>query len=322
MTYKNSLQARFVSGRLTPIWLFTASLAMWLVGVGVDACIGEELTFKGYFLPLLFSLFCSIAATVILDVSHLFERRVRWLSAMFMWLTAISFSIHDTEYEALAVLLLAIIVYKLFKCKQGEDTYYGLYSVFAIVGCAYEIFPQFLLLLPVFAIYASVAMMTGFRGILAILLGFFTPYLIISGTDYIFPEIMPAFMLGNRFEQLLTFSIAIPNLVQTISMALHAAILIPFAVIFFNSPIPGKPYLRRRLTFLIYLNILLLILPLFYNNDFSLFYMMSLPSVAVMMGYIFTLKTSKPMNWFFIIINILWIALFPFSVCSKYLLNS
>ncbi len=319
MIYNKSLQARFISGRLTPIWLFTASLLVWGLGVLVDACIGTELTFKGYFTPLLLSLFCYIAATAILDVSYLFERRVRWLSAMFMWLTAVSFSMHDTGTEALAVLLLAIIVYKLFKCKQGEEAYYGLYSVFSIVGCAYMIFPQFLLLLPIFAIYASIALMTGIRGIFAILLGFFTPYLIISGTNYIFPEIIPDFLSGNNIEQLLTLSITVPTMVQFVAMILHIAILIPFAVIFFNSPVPGKPYLRRRLTFLIYLNILLLTLTLFYNKDFSLFYTMSLPSIAVMMGYIFTIKISKPMNWFFIIINILWFSLFPFSLCLKLL---
>ena len=319
MTYNNSLQSRFVSGRLTPIWLFTASLAMWLIGVGTDACFGEDLTFNDYFLPLLFSLFCSIAATVILDVSHLFERRVRWLSATFMWLIAISFFTLNTGLETLAVLLLAIIVYKLFACRQGDGAYYDLYSVFTVIGCASFLFPQFLLLLPVFTIYGLKATMAGIRGFFAMILGCSIPYLLIWGARYLFPDMIPDFLSMNQLEFLGSLSFSLPTILQAFMIMLLLAILVPFIVIFMNSTIPGKPYLRRRFVFLIYLNISLLVMSLLYGNDFSLFHLMSLPSIAVMMGYIFTIRISKPMNWFFILINILWIALFPFSVCLKYL---
>ena len=86
-----------------------------------------------------------------------------------------------------------------------------------------------------------------------------------------------------------------------------------------NSAVPGKPFLRRRLVFLIYLNVALLLLSLLYNDDSRLYYMMSLPTAAVMMGYIFTIKVSKPMNWFFVVVNILWFSLFPFGLCLKLL---
>ena len=103
MTYNKSLQVRFVSGRLTPVWLFTASLLLWVVRVVADAFLGAEMTFAGYFVPLLLSLLCYVAATVILDVSFLFERRVRWLSAMFMWLAAVSSSVSYFSYVILQV---------------------------------------------------------------------------------------------------------------------------------------------------------------------------------------------------------------------------
>lgn len=313
------MQARFVSGRLTPVWLCVASLLVCVGGILVDLFMGTEMTFKGYFVPLLLSLLCYIVATVILDISYLFERRVRWLSAMFMWLTALSFPIHASAMEALAVLLLAVIVYKLFACKQGGDDCYGLYSVFSIVGCASLFFPQYLLLLPVFVVYALSAMMAGVRGLLAIMLGLFIPHLLVAGVDYLFPGVMPEIFMGSELEYLTSLSIKMPSLLQIVLLVLQLAVLIPFVFIFMNSTVPGKPYLRRRLVFLIYLNISLLLMSLFYSNDFSLFYMMSLPSLAVMMGYIFTLKVSKPMNWFFIVINILLFSLFPFALCLKHL---
>ncbi|MBO7301293.1 MAG: hypothetical protein J6U58_01125 [Bacteroidaceae bacterium] len=319
MTCKNTLQARFVSGRLTSIWLFIASLLVWGLGVLLDAFMGTELTFKGYFVPLSVSLLCYIVAAVILDTSYLFERRVRWLSAMFMWLVAVSFYIHGTAMEAVAVLLLAVIVYKLFACKQGEDGCYGLFSVFSIVGCTSLVFPQVLLLLPVFALYGLSVIMSGIRGVLAALIGFFMPHLVVSGFNYLFPGVMPDILLGNELEYLASFSIGMPTLLQMVLFVLQLVMLILFTAIFMNSTIPGKRYLRRRLVFLIYLNISLLLMSLFYNADFSLFYMMSLPSVAVMMGYVFTLKVTKPMNWLFIILNFLWISLFPFALCLRLL---
>ena len=106
---------------------------------------------------------------------------------------------------------------------------------------------------------------------------------------------------------------------QGVLVLLQLLVLVPFVVIFMNSTVPGKPFLRRRLAFLIYLNVALLLLSLLYNDDFPSYYMMSLPTVAVMVGYIFTIKVSKPMNWFFIVVNILWFSLFPFGLCLKFL---
>ena len=194
------MQARFVSGRTTPVWLFTASLLLWVVRVVADALLGAEMTLAGYFVPLLLSLLCYVAATVILDVSFLFERRVRWLSAMFMWLAAVSSFICGVGLEALAVLFLAIVVYRLFACKQGDEAAYSLFSVFVTVGLASLILPQFILLLPVFMVYALLSARGGVRGFLAILLGFSFPYLLVGGVDYLFPGIVPWKFMGDSVQ--------------------------------------------------------------------------------------------------------------------------
>lgn len=238
---------------------------------------------------------------------------------MFMWLTAISFPVHEAGMPALAVLLLAVVVYKLFACRQGEGVHYGLYSVFTVIGCTTLIFPHFLLLLPVFIVYGLVAMMSGLRGFLAMLLGLCVPYLLVAGFDYIFPGILPEKLLVWPLDPLMHLSLEMPDVLQAVLLLLQLVVLIAFTVIFVKSTVPGKPYLRRRLVFLIYLNILLFLMSILYNEGFVLFYMMSLPSVAVMMAYIFSLKVSKPMNWFFIAMNLLWFALFPFSLCLKHL---
>ena len=313
------MQARFVSGRLTPVWLFTASLLLWVVRVVADAFLGAEMTFAGYFVPLLLSLLCYVAATVILDVSFLFERRVRWLSAMFMWLAAVSSSVCGVGLEALAVLFLAIVVYRLFACKLGDEAFYGLFSVFVTVGCASLILPQFILLLPLFIVYSLLSTRGGIRGFLAISLGFSLPYLLIYGVDTLFPGVVPWKLMGEGLVCLRALSLRMPVWYQGVLVLLQLLVLVPFVVIFMNSAVPGKPFLRRRLTFLIYLNVALLLLSLLYNDNFPSYYMMSLPTVAVMVGYIFTIKVSKPMNWFFIVVNILWFSLFPFGLCLKFL---
>ena len=308
-----------MSGRTTPVWLFTASLLLWVVRVVADALLGAEMTLAGYFVPLLLSLLCYVAATVILDVSFLFERRVRWLSAMFMWLAAVSSFICGVGLEALAVLFLAIVVYRLFACKQGDEAAYSLFSVFITVGLASLILPQFILLLPVFMVYALLSARGGIRGFLAMLLGFSFPYLLVGGVDYLFPGIVPWKFMGEGIGYLHALSLRMPVWYQVVPILLQLLVLVPFTVIFMNSTVPGKPFLRRRLVFLIYLNVALLLLSLLYNDDSRLYYMMSLPTAAVMMGYIFTIKVSKPMNWFFVVVNILWFSLFPFGLCLKLL---
>lgn len=292
---------------------------MWLAGVVVDACFGAELTFKGYFVPLFLSFMCYVAATMILDISYLFERRIRWLSAMFMWLTAISFPVHEAGKPALAVFLLAVIVYKLFACRSGEGVHYGLYSVFTVIGCASLLFPHFLLLLPVFIVYGLVAMMPGVRGLLAMLLGLCVPCLLVTGIDYIFPGVVPDVLVCGGMDLLKHLSFEMPDVLQAVLLLLQFVVLLSFTVMFVKSSVPGKRYLRRRLVLLIYLNISLFLMSLLYNEEFVLFYMMSLPSVAVMMAYVFSMKVSKPMNWFFIAMNLLWLALFPLSLCLRHL---
>ena len=92
MTYRNSLQGRFVATGYPVAGMLFVSIFLWIVGVvlgsygystlsvfgQVSDAVGRVLSFAAY----------GIVALVLNNI-YLFERRVAWLPLVFFWLTAV-----------------------------------------------------------------------------------------------------------------------------------------------------------------------------------------------------------------------------------------
>lgn len=112
----------------------------------------------------------------------------------------------------------------------------------------------------------------------------------------------------------MSVSFAEPLPIRLLLTFADLTVLLPAAVLFAGSPVPGKPILRRRLEFLMLTCVWLMLLSWLYGNDFGLFYVWRLPAIAILASYILTLKVNKATNVYFVFINLLWLAVAAFSI--------
>ena len=90
--------------------------------------------------------------------------------------------------------------------------------------------------------------------------------------------------------------------------------ILPYVVIFSCSAVPGKPLLRKRLQFFAWMNLYLTALMFLYSQDFLLYYIWSLPSLAVMLAYVFSLNVTRFSRFYFIVVNVILLAIVPFCL--------
>lgn len=322
MTYNKSWQGRFVSGRHTALVLFGVSLLMWLVGMFFDTPVDEISIFGlkiGNVVSRCITFACFALATAMISSWYVFDRRIHWFLPLFFALPSVSLFVHGCLGYAVVLLLFLLVIHRVFACNQGEDCRYALFSSFAVFGLATMLFPQFIMLLPVFVLYISMTALAGRRELFSILLGLLTPYWFLFGINYIFPSLLGDIgAFSAPVGYIASATLKIPSLSDSLIIALELLVLVPFVALFSNSASPGKPLLRKRMQFFAFLNLYLVILSLLYSHDFLLYYILSLPSMAVMLAYIFSLGVTVFSRYYFIIINLLWLALVPFSLWLKH----
>lgn len=321
MTYNKSLQGRFVSGRHTALILMGMSFLMWLTGMFIDTPADDLSVFGlkiGNVVTRCITFACFALATAMISSWYVFDRRIHWFLPLFFALPSVSLFVHGCLGYAVILLLFILVIHRVFACNQGEDCRYALFSSFAVFGLATMLFPQFIMLLPVFVFYISITSLAGRREIFSILLGLLTPYWFLFGIDYIFPSLLDGVgSFGAPVEYLASVTLEMPSLAGFLIVVLEMLVLVPFVALFSNSASPGKPLLRKRMLFFASMNLYLVILSLLYSHDFLLYYILSLPSMAVMLAYIFSLGITAFSRYYFIFISILWLALVPFSLWLK-----
>ena len=323
MICSKSWQGRFVSGRGTALMLIGVSLLMWLVGIFFDAPVNDLSVFGlriGNVMSRCITFACFGLAVAMMSSWYVFERRIHWFLPFAFCLPSLSLFVHGSVGYSFSLLFFLLVIHRIFSCKHGEDCRYGLFSAFAIFGLATMFFPQFILLLPVFVFYILSTALAGRRDLLSILLGLLTPYWFLFGIDYIFPNVVEQsdFFIAP-FVYIASATLEMSSLVNVLFVGVGLLVFLPFVVVFSNSAIPGKKLLRKRLQFFALLNLYLMTFSLFYSRDSILYYIWSLPSLAVMLAYIFSLNITRFSKYYFILINIIWLAIPVFSLWLKLL---
>ena len=321
MTYSKSWQGRFVSGRATAPVLLGVSLLMWLVGIFLDAPVNDLSLFGfniGNVVSRCITFACFALAGVMMSSLYIFDRRIRWFFSLFFYLAGVSLFMHGCVGYSLSLIPFLLIVLRVFACKQEEDCRYALFSAFAVFGLATMLFPQFIMLLPLFVFYISMTSLAGRRDIFSILLGLLTPYWFLFGIDYIFPHLIEQSGLFTApFKYLISPTLSLPSLFDVFLLVVDLSVLIPFVFIFSGSSYPGKPLLRKRLKFFAWQNLYFVALAFLYANDYNLYYIWALPSLAVMLAYIFSLKVTRFSRFYFVLINLLLLAIAPLGLWLK-----
>lgn len=322
MIYSKSWQGRFVSGRYTSLILLVMSLVMWVVGGVLDAPLSEIRFFGiglGNWALRGATFLCFAVAAAMMSSWYVFEKRIRWFLSVCFCLPSFSVFLHGSLVNAFSLLFLLLVVYSLFECMQGEDNRRPLFSSFAVFASAAVLYPQFVVLLPVLLVYVLMVGTRGAREIFSILLGILLPYWSLFGVEFIFPEIEG--VLNPQKDSLAYISsvaVALPSLPHAVLLSVGVLVLLPFVVTFSRSAVPGKPLLRKRLLFLAMMDFYLMALSLLYPNDYELYYIWSLPAMGVMISYLYSVGTNVFARYYFIVINIIWLALVPLSLWLRF----
>ena len=162
MTYNKSLQGHFVSGKHTPVILLLLSLVAWGVGVfavpvvPVQKWAGFDFCQVGSLLANVVSLACCVMSAFMLSSLYLSERRIHWLTALYIWIVSLSLFAHGSMVWAVSALLFMVLLTMLFMCQPASRIEGSLFAAFSVLGLASLLLPQFLLLLPDFLQWGNV----------------------------------------------------------------------------------------------------------------------------------------------------------------------
>lgn len=310
-----------MTGKYTPVTLLLLSLMVWGIGVfilpdtPVAIWAGIELGAIGTLLSGVISLACTVMSAFLLSSLYISERRIHWLTTFYLWIAALSLFTHANVLWAVSGLIFMVFLTMLFVCQSVVWVEGLLFAAFATLGFASLLMPQFLLLLPLGITYMSMMNVMGVKRIMAAILGIVTPLWLVYGTVYVYqPADVLLIPLIAGIHSLMSVSFAEPLPIRLLLTFADLAVLLPAAVLFAGSPVPGKPILRRRLEFLMLTCVWLMLLSWLYGNDFGLFYVWRLPAIAILASYILTLKVNKATNVYFVFINLLWLAVAAFSI--------
>ena len=296
--------------------MFVASLLLWGIGalLGVSSSTPTLLSalglnFVGDAVARLFSFLSFVAVALLLNHLYLFERRIHWLSSVFLWLSSVLMFVHVDYLSCFSLLLLVSAVMQLLSCVHESGQERALFGAFAFLSFSSLFLLQFAYVFPLFIVYIFIARIANVRNVLSALLGAVTPYWLLLGLVCAFPS-LEALLVPLRIGYAGIVSGACLNLSPLFYLVLAVELLVYVVAVynFATSLFPAKPVLRRRFLFVIILNISLFAISFFVPQDFILLFVWRLPGVAVMASYAFAMKITKLSNIYFIVLNVLWLA--------------
>lgn len=321
MTYSRSLQGRFVSGRYTPLILVLVSVVVWRIGsFFLPTSTGmlwpvHMFSVGGGVISAVVPMLCYIAVAVILGMLHLHERRISWFTSLYLFLSAVSLFIHNDVVSAVSALLFVAVMAALLVCQPGDDAEGTLFAAFALLGLLSFLLPQFLFLLPLFVAYLFIANISGLRRFMAAALGLILPFWLLFGITYVWPEVAEYIPDIDSISGSLAFPIIIEFAPLRLLLSVtEFGVMLPAMMIFATSSVPSKPFLRRRLLFMMVTNAYLLLLSLFSAPNFEMLYAWRMPGTAVMASYLFSLKVTRYSNIYFVLFSIFWLAIAVLSI--------
>lgn len=315
LTCKRTLHGCFASGRYTPVLMFAFSLllmlsAFWLPASAVPVQLPREFSFLGGTVSRLVAILLFAVSATVLSVQTFFDRRVRWVGALYMWMVAISLFGNGNSVLALVSLLFVLSLALLLYCQLGMNPVRLLFTSFMLLGFMAFVSPYALLLLPLYVSFSFFANIFSPRGLVASLLGLVTPFWLILGAEYVFSGSgeLAGYIAGG-FASALDVSSVNHSFSALLLLALALLLLLPAIVTFVGSASPAKPLLRRRLSFIMVADAYLLLLCCIMGDGAAIFYFLHLFCQAVLASYLFSGKETKSMNLFFIFVNIIMVAI-------------
>lgn len=320
MIYKRSLQKKFVSGMYTPAVLMVVALALWGCNAFIVAPTGDSGTtffgpLSGTYLSSFLTLFFYVVPFFVLRSLDLFENRLRFMPALFM-LFAVSFPLPNDCVHAFTLLLFMLAVAQIFRAQQCRFAERILFSSFALLACASLLQPQALLLFAPFLAFMFYSNLFSIKHMLSAMLGALMPFWFAFGIAYVFPSakvlLAPFMTLSGGFFSFVDVEISYMLLLLA---AFEALVYIPAIMKFTSSSIPAKPQLRRRMIFVITMNLYLLVLSALACQSASLFYLWRLPGLAILCSYVISFKFTKLTNLYFILLNIVVLAVAIYNLC-------
>ena len=314
MTYNKSLQGRFVAAGYPAATMLVVAALLWLAGgwgeMGGVRTFPDTigLDFVGDIPARAISLLSYVAAAFILGNLYLFEKRLHWLSPVFLWVVSVMFFLHRDYLTALSVMAFVLVLAQVFYACRDVGDVRSLYGAFALLSFLSLFLLQFIYLLPLFLGFFLLTKARSVRGFFAALLGVITPYWMLWGVSFVFPQ---AFWLTLPLEAsylniITPAAISLSPLLLFVQF-MECVVWIAALVYFFNSSFPSKPLLRKRLLLFMCLNLYLWLLSWVVPQDYVLLLAWRLPGVAVMASYLFAVKITKFSNILFVLINVLWI---------------
>ena len=191
MTCKKTLHGRFASGRFTPVLLFAFSLLLMLSAFWFPASVTHvqlplEPSFMGGVAPRIVSVLLYAATAVVISALTFFDRRVRWIGALYLCMVSILLFANGNSILALSSLLVVLSLVMLFTCQYGINPVGLLYAAFMVLGFNAFVSPYALYLVPLFLAFCFYVNIFSPRGLVASLLGLLTPVWLILGTEYVF----------------------------------------------------------------------------------------------------------------------------------------
>lgn len=316
------LQGRFASGRYTSTVLFVLSMsvilaAYWLPVTGTGAMRHSIPVLSDGFVPRFVSALIYAFAAILLSRQIFFDRGVKWMGALYLWLVAISTFINGNPYIAFSSLLFLLSLLLLFQCQYSANPVGPLYTSFVLLGALVFVMPYSLYIIPLFWIFGFFANVFSPKGVAASLLGLATPIWLLCGTAYVLPAAdallgqIVAYLHPVFEVELLDFSILF-----MLQLLLALAVLLPAIFSFVGSASPSKPLLRRRMSFVMVADVYLLLLFCLTAGGTSFFYVCQLPILAVLATFLFAQKETRLSNVYFVFVNIIMVAVATYPLWS------
>ena len=309
------LHGSFANGRYTSTVLFVLSMlvlaATYWVPASVDALWQPQ---HPYFMSgavsRMLSVLMYIPAALLLSRQTFFDRAVKWKGALYLWFVALSTFANGNATVAFAALFFLLSFVVLLFTQYATNTVGMLFTSFMLLGVLSFIVPHSLYFLPLYLLFCSMTNTLSVRGVAASLLGLLTPFWLVMGTAYVLPGvnvITESFMAALPAIFDVEFpSFSLPNMLLLI---FELSVLLPAMFLFVGGTSPAKPLLRRRLSFVIVACVYLMLLCLLIGGGAPLFYACLLPFVAILASYVLARKETKLLNIYFVILNVLMIAI-------------
>lgn len=309
------LHGSFANGRYTSTVLFVLSMlvlaATYWLPASVDALWQPQ---HPYFMSgavsRMLSVFIYILAALLLSRQTFFDRAVKWKGALYLWFVALSTFANGNATVAFAALLFLLSFVVLLFTQYATNTVGLLYTSFMLLGVLSFIVPHSLYFLPLYLLFCSMTNTLSVRGVAASLLGLLTPFWLVMGTAYVLPGvnvITESFMAALPAIFDVEFpSFSLPNMLLLI---FELSVLLPAMFLFVGGTSPAKPLLRRRLSFITVAAVYLLLLCTIVSGGVPFFYACQLPFVAILASYVLARKETKLLNIYFVILNVLMIAI-------------